>query len=200
MWVIIVPLGLIAVLVLILCVPLELAFNASLPGRSRFRFKLLWFFGLVGKEMGGREKPEEKAAPKKQKPKKRKRRFKDIFVLLRTKGLFKQFNVFISDLWHCFRIRDLNADIRVGLGSPDDTGLLFAFIGPSVFWLNSTFPLRVNVQPAFGSEATFEGNARVKVRLRPIKLLIPLSRFLFSPAAFRLLRNYLASRWKRKKK
>lgn len=196
MWIIITLLSIIAVLILILCVPLELAFQVNIPGKPRIRFKLLWLFGLVG-----REKPEEKAAPEKPKLKKKKRRrFKDIFVLLRTKGLLKQCQVFIRDLLRCFKIRDLNADIRVGLGSPDDTGQLFAFVGPSVVWLSSTLPFRVNVQPAFEDEATFEGHARGKVKLRPIQLFIPISRFLFSPATLRLLKNFITSRWKRKKK
>jgi len=181
-------------------VPLELVFNARVPGKPSVRFKLLWLFGLVGREMVGREKPKEKAAPEKPKlKKKKKRRFKDIFVLLRTKGLLKQFQVFIRDLLRCFKIRDLNADIRVGLGSPDDTGQLFAFIGPPVVWLSSTLPFRVNVQPAFEDEAIFEGHARGKVRLRPIQLLIPIVKFLFSIATFRLLKNFIASRWKKKR-
>jgi hypothetical protein len=201
LWVIIVLLSLIAVLTLILSVPVELAFAAAVPGRPRARLKLLWLFGLVGREITGKEKPEKKPAPEKPKPvKKKKRRFKDIFVLLRTRGLVKQFRIFIRDLFRCFQIRDLNADIRVGLGNPDDTGMLFAVIGPSVFWLSSTFPLSVNVQPAFEDEVTFEGHARGKVRLRPIRLLIPITRLLFSITVFRLLKNFIASRWKRKKK
>ena len=201
MWIIIVLLSVITVLILILCVPLEIVFNVNVPGKPRIRFKLLWLFGLVGREMVGREKPEEKAAPEKPKlKKKKKRRFKDIFVLMRTKGLLKQFQIFVRDLLRCLKIRDLNADIRVGLGSPDDTGQLFAFVGPPVFWLSSTLPFRVNMQPAFEDEATFEGHARGKVKLRPIQLFIPISRFLFSPATLRLLKNFIASRWKRKKK
>lgn len=199
MWIIIALLSVIAILILILSVPLELAFYASVPGKPRVRFKLLWLFRLVGREMVDREKPKE-AVPEKPKIKKKKRRFKDIFVLLRTKGLLKQFNVFIRDLLRCLKIRDLNADIRVGLGSPDDTGLLFAFIGPPVFWLSSTLPFRVNVQPAFEDEAILEGHAQGKVRLRPIQLFIPILKFLFSLATFRLLKRFIARRWKRKKK
>lgn len=200
MWIIIALLSVITVLILILCVPLELVFNACVPGKPRVRFKLLWLFGLVGREMVGREKPEEKAAPEKPKLKKKKRRFKDIFVILRTKGLRKQLQIFVRDLLRCLKIRDLNADIRVGLGSPDDTGQLFAFVGPPVFWLSSTLPFSVNVQPAFEDEATFEGHARGKVKLRPIQLLFPIVKFLFSIATLRLLKNFIASRWKRKKK
>jgi len=199
LWIIISLLSVIAVLILILCVPLELAFQASVPGKPRVRFKLRWFFGLLGKEMAGREKPEEKVVPAKPKPRKKKRRFKDIVFILRTKGLLKQFKIFIRDLLRCLKIRDLDADIRVGLGSPDDTGLLFAFIGPSVFWLSSSLPLSIKVQPAFEYEATFEGDARGKVKLRPIQLFIPVLKFVFSIATLRLLKNLIASRWKRKK-
>jgi len=200
LWIIITLLSIIAVLILILCVPLELAFQVNIPGKPRIRFKLLWIFGLVGREMVGRKKLEEKIVPEKPKLEKKKRHFKDIFVILRTKGLLKQLQIFIRDLLRCLKIRDLNADIKVGLGSPDDTGLLFAFVGPSVVWLSSTLPFRVNVQPAFEDEATFEGHARGKVKLRPIQLFIPIVKFLFSLATFRLLKNFIASRWKRKKK
>lgn len=196
MWIIITLLSVFAILILILSVPLELAFHASMPGKPLIRFKLLWFFGLVGREMVGREKLEEKVVPEKPKLKKKKRHFKDIFVILRTKGLLKQFKIFICDLLRCLKIRDLDADIRVGLGSPDDTGLLFAFIGPSVLWLGSTLPLSIKVQPAFEDEAVFEGYARGKVRLRPVRLFIPILKFLLSPSAFRLLKNLIARRWK----
>lgn len=201
MWIIITLLSVIAFLVLILCVPLELAFQAEVPGKPRIRFRLLWLFGLVGREMTGREGPEEEAIPKKPKIiKKKKKHFKDTFVVLRTKGLMKQFLVFIRDLLRCLKIRDLDADIRVGLGSPDDTGLLFAFVGPPVALLSSSVPCSIKVRPAFEDEVTFEGRAQGKVRLHPIRLLPPVLKFLFSLATFRLLKNFVASRWKRRKK
>ena len=192
--------GILLVILLVLSIPVDLAFAFRSGGDGKTIVRVEWLFGLVGREMVGRERPEEKAAPEKPKFKKKKRRFKDIFAIVRTKGLLKQFKVFIRDLLPCLKIKDLNADIRVGLGSPNDTGLLFAFIGPPVFWLSSTLPFRVNVQPAFEDEATFEGHAQGKVKLRPIQLFIPISRFLFSPATLRLLKNLITSRWKRKKK
>jgi len=200
LWIIITLLSIIAVLILILCVPLELAFQVNIPGKPRIRFKLLWIFGLVGREMVGRKKLEEKIVPEKPKLEKKKRHFKDIFVILRTKGLLKQLQIFIRDLLRCLKIRDLNADIKVGLGSPDDTGLLFAFVGPSVVWLSSTLPFSINVQPAFEDEVTFEGYARGKVRLRPIQLFVPIVKFLSSLATFRLMKNFAVNRWKRRKK
>jgi len=184
---------------LVLCIPLELAFQAHIPGKPRVQFKMLWLYGLVAREMVSKEKPEEKVAPEKPKPKKKKRRFKDILVILRTKGLLKHFKIFIRDLLRCLKIRDLNADIKVGLGSPDDTGLLFACVGPTVFWLSSSLPFSIKVQPAFEDEATFEGHAHGKVRLRPIRLFTPILKLLFSIATFRLLKNLIAGRWKRKK-
>jgi len=200
LWVIIALLSLIAVLVMILCVPLELAFQADLPGKPRIRFRLLWLFGLVGREMVGREKPE--AVPEKPKAikKRKKGRFRDALVVLRTKGLMKHFLVFIRDLLRCLKIRDLDADIRVGLGSPDDTGLLFAFVGPPVALLSSSVPGNIKIRPAFEDALTLEGHARGKVRLRPIRLFPPVLKFLFSRATFRLLKNFVGSRWKRRKK
>jgi hypothetical protein len=182
-------------------VPLELAFQAEVPGKPRASFRLLWFFGLVGKGITGKGEQREKAVTKKpEKVKKRKRRFKDAFVVLRTKGLFKQFLVLIRDLLRCLKIKNLDADIRVGLGNPDDTGMLFAFVGPPVALLGSSVPCSIKVRPAFEDEVTFEGHARGKIRLRPIQLFPPVLKFLFSLATFRLLKNFAMSRWKRRRK
>ena len=90
MWVIISLLIVISVVILVLCIPLELAFQAHIPGKPRARFKMLWLYGLVAREMVSKEKTEEKIAAEKPKPKKKKRRSKDILVILRTKGFLKQ--------------------------------------------------------------------------------------------------------------
>jgi hypothetical protein len=201
LWIVITLFGVVAVLVLLLCVPLELAFQAEVLGKPRTRFRLLWFFGLVGREMTGRRERKEKAASEKPaKVKKKKKHFKDAFVVLRTRGLLKQFLVFIGDLLRCMKIKDLDTDIRVGLGSPDDTGLLFAFAGPPVALLGSSVPCSIKIRPAFEDQVTFEGHARGKIRLRPILLFPPALKFLFSLATFRLVKNFVVSRWKRRRK
>ena len=201
MWVIVTLASLAAILILVLSVPLEMAVHVDVHGRPKLRLKLLWLFGLVSKEITRKKKPEEKKKAVKAKPKpgKRIRRFGDIFKILRTRGLLRQLKVLLSDILGCLKIRNLVADFRVGLGNPADTGLLFALIGPTTFWLSSSFPHQVKVRPSFEGEATFEGYSYGALRLRPIQLVIPFLRFIFSLATVRMVKKLVLTKWKRKK-
>ena len=201
MWVIVALASLAVILILVLSVPFDIAFQVSVPGRPRFRMKLLWLFGLVSKEITQKKKPEEKKKVVEEEPKhkKGKRRIGVIIGVLRTKGLLRQLRALIGDIFRRLKIKDLAADFRVGLGNPAETGLLFALIGPTTSWLSSSFPLQIKVQPSFADEATFEGYSRGAVRLRPIQLMIPFLRFIFSLATRRVVKKLVLTKWKRKK-
>lgn len=201
MWFIVTLVSLAVIVGLVLSVPFDIAFQVNMPGRPRFRMKVLWLFGLVSKEITRRKKPEEKkkVVKKRQKPGAGKRRFWNIFEILRTRGLLKQLKGLLRDILGCLKIRDLLADFRVGLGNPADTGFLFALIGPTAFWLSSSVPLQIRVQPSFTDEATFEGYSRGAVRLRPVQLVIPFMRFIFSLAIIRVVKKLVLTKWKRKK-
>lgn len=201
MWVIITLASLAVIFILVLSVPLDMALQVSVPGKPRLQVKLVWLFGLVSKKITGRKKPEEKkkkVVKDKEKPRKEKRRFGDLFKILRTRGLLRQVKVLLRDLLGCLKIRDLIADFRVGLGQPADTGLLFALIGPTTSWLSTSFHHQIRVQPSFTDEATFEGHLSGAVRLRPIQLVIPLLKFIFSLATIRVIKKLVLTKWKRK--
>ena len=180
-----------------------MVFQVEAYGKPKFRTRLAWLFGLVGKELKkGREKPEEKERVPEGKPKRRKRgiRARTVFEILRTKGLLGQFKRLLRDIFGCLRFKDLRVDLRVGLDDPADTGLLFAVIGPATFFLSSSFPHRIRVQPSFEDEMVFEGSLSGVLRLWPIQLVLPVLKFVFSLATIRLLKTLVVSRWKGKKK
>ena len=200
MWVIVTLASLAVILILVLSVPLNMVVRVSVPGKPKFQGKLVWLFGLVRKEITGRKKPEEKkkVVKKRRKPGEGRRRFGNIFKILRTRGMLKQLRVLLRDILGCLKIRDLTADFTVGLGNPADTGLLFALIGPTTFWLSSSTYHRIRVQPSFADEATFQGYLSGAVRLSPIHLVIPLLKFIFSLATVRVVKKLVLAKWKRK--
>ena len=190
MWVIVALASLAALPILILCLPVDMVLHTDVYGKPKFRLRLSWLFGLVSKEVTeGKKKPEEKrkVVEGKRKPKKRMRGVRGIFEILQTRGLLRQLKVLLKDILSRFKIRNLTADFRVGLGDPADTGLLFAIIGPVLSFLSPPFPHQIRVEPSFGSEAVFEGYSYGKVRLRPIQLVPPLLRFVFSLATIRVV-------------
>ena len=201
MWVIIALVSLAVILILILCVPLDIALHTDVHGRPNFRLRLSWLFGLVSKEITRGKKPEEKnkEVKDKRKPRERKKGSRVIFEILRTRGLLRQIKSLLRDVFSHLKIRTLRADFRVGLDNPADTGLLFALIGPATFLLNSSFPYQIRVQPSFKDEAVFEGYSNGVVRLRPIQLVTPFLKFTFSLATIRVMKKLVLTKWKRKR-
>jgi len=193
--------GLAVLIIFVLCIPLDVAFHIDMYGKPKFRLRLVWFFGLVSKEVKKREKkPEEKKEiTKDRRKKKRRTEFRTILKILQIKGLPKQLKNLVRGILGQLKIRDLVANFRVGLGNPAETGFLFALIGPVAFFLSSVTAHEIRVQPAFGDEAVLEGFSYGNVRLRPIQLVVPFLRAAFSLATIRAVKTLVLSRWKRKK-
>jgi len=195
LWVIATLAGLAGLVIFVLCVPVDAVLNLDTSERPRFKLRLRWLFGLVTKEITkGKKKPEVK-----RKPRKRRHGVRSAFEILRTKGLLRQLKVLVKDILHCLRIRDFTMDFRVGLDDPADTGLLFAVIGPANLFLGPSFSHHIKLQPSFGGEAILEGYCYGMVRLRPIRLSVPLLRFIFSLAAVRTAKVLISGKWKRGK-
>ena len=202
MWVVITLASLAAVIILILCIPFNAVLHIGVYGRPKFQVRLVWLFGLVSKEVTkGKKRPEEEkgVTEGKRKPGKRKIKARTIFQILRTKGLLKQLKRLLQDILKQLKIRDLKANLRIGLDDPADTGLLLALIGPATFFLGSSRVHEIRVQPSFEDEAVFEGYLHGAVRLVPIQLAIPFLRFVFSLAAIRTAKTLVLAKWKRTK-
>lgn len=201
MWLIITLASMVALFLIVLSVPLDLAFRLDVYDRTRFSVKPVWLFGLVGKKLGRRKK---KAKPKKAKEKKRGARktlkiLRTTLKVLRTKGLLRQTKILVSDVFNSLGIRQLRANFRIGLDNPADTGLLFAFIGPTFVFFNPSGRYSINIKPSFEDEATLEGYMQAVVRLRPIRLVIPLLKFVFSLPILRVAKAVVLAKWKRKR-
>ena len=202
MWVIATLASLAVLIILVFCVPLDMTFHMEAYGRPKFRMRLLWLFGLLSKELGkGKRKPEEKKRVAEGKPKRRKSRIRatTILQILRTKGLLRRLGGLLRNTISRLSIKEFRANFRVGLDDPADTGLLFAVIGPATSFLNSSWHHQIRVEPSFEDEAVFEGYLYGTVRLRPIQLVPPFIRFVFSLSTIRVLKVLVLTKWKRKK-
>ena len=158
--------------------------------------RLAWLFGLVSKEIA---KKEKKAVEGKREPGEGRVGARTILEILRTKGLLGQIKRLLIGIFRIPRIKAFLADFRVGLGDPADTGLLFALIGPVAFFLGSSFPNQIKVRPSFSDEAVLEGSLYGVLRLRPIQLVPPLLRFVFSLPTIRVAKIAVVAKWRKKK-
>ena len=197
MWVVVALASLAVAIILVLFIPLDTVLYVDVYGRPKFQIKLAWFFGLLnkavttGKEKSGKEKQAAEG--------KRKTSIKTVFQILRTRGLLKQLKRLLKDIFKGLEVRDLRVNFRIGLDDPADTGLLFALIGPATFFLGSSRVHEIKVEPPFEDRVVFEGYLSGALRLTPIRMVVPLLRFAFSPPAIRIFKKLAVAKWKRTK-
>lgn len=202
MWAVITVCSLILVVILVLCVPLDVAFELEVYGRPKFRMRLTWLFGLVRKEVWrGGERREEEVRVIGEKRRRRERRItaRTIFQILRIKGLLRRLKRLLKDIVSRIKVRELRVDFRVGLDNPADTALAFGAIGVASVFFGSSCRHEIKVWPSFDGEAVLEGYSHGRLRLWPIQLVIPFMRFALSLAALRAVKILVVAKWKRKK-
>ena len=176
-------LGLFFLAVLLLSIPVDLAFSYERGEGSRSRMRIRWLFGLIGKDLGGEKKGREKK-PSEMKAKKGRRSFRGPLAVFRARGFSGRLLLLATRLLRSVQVRDVDVEFQVGTGDPAETGLLYGVIGPGLALARSGFSPNIRIEPNFVEE-TFEGHARGAVRVYPIKLIPSLIAFALSPATFR---------------
>ncbi len=195
MWVIIALFSLILLVILVLCIPLDLIFQVNTSESPTFRIRLLWFLGLIDRDL---KKPKKKA-DKKEKParvrQKSRRRISasTIYQILRTRGLFTQLRRLVVSIFRSLKIKELSANIKLGLENPADTAFLFALIGPANFLL-SMLPYKINVWPSFDGDLPLEAYLHGAIRVWPILVILASLRFVFSIPALKVSRTLIMKR------
>lgn len=183
--------GLVVLGVLILSIPVDMAFEVSVPGEPQSRMKIGWLFGLVWKEIKAK-KPE----PVEEKEKKRDVR--PLFSLVRVKGLPQRLLRLVRQMLRRIHFRSVNADVTLGLDDPADTGFLCAAAWPAMAYLNSLPPVRLTFQPCF-VEPLVEIQARGAIRVFPIEMAGPVLSFTCSPPFWRAIKVMAVSKWRGRK-
>jgi hypothetical protein len=201
LWVIVVLVSLAVLITLFLCIPLDLFFRANIEVRPKFSLRLIWFFGLVTSELRPtRRKPEEKGVIKYEgKPGDWLQRLKVTLEILQTKGLLKRLRSFIKRIIRQIKVRELTANLKVGLDNPADTGLLFAFIAPVNLMINYFLPHPIKIEPSFTGESFITGYLYGAIRLWPIQLAASLIGLAVSLPTLRAAKKLVLYKWKRKR-
>ena len=176
-----------------------MTFRLTATGRAEFGVRMLWGFRLVRKEFAPNKKPPEKTnrAEAKPKPKKRAVKADRTLQLLRSNGILNPLRILIIDTLRCLKLKELDADLKIGLDDPADTGLLFALIGPAAVFVRSIWHHQIWIVPSFEDEAVLEGYAHGTVSVQPIHLIPPFVRFVFSSPILHALKVWILTLWRR---
>ncbi|MBN1857508.1 MAG: DUF2953 domain-containing protein [Dehalococcoidia bacterium] len=213
MWIVIALCILIALTILLMCVPVDFRVRVESWGEPKLRFRLEWLFGRVGKSFRAgeaQEQParsaeeEKKQSGKKKKEKSARKRLPSrdsgdiVWRIINVPGLRRSIERLVRRLLRSPRVRLLYADIRVGLDDPADTALVIGPLSQAAMFADMWSPYSFRVTPVFGDTAMLEGEGALDVRLYPIRVIVPVVAFLFSLSTIRVI--VLLVRWRCRRK
>jgi hypothetical protein len=183
--------GLLALAVLLLSVPVNLAFQLEVYGRPKFKARFSWLFGLLARDITGRKKRDaaQKTVVSDKAGKKKRSGGRKALRALTTRDLIWRLKTLVLGILRRLEFRDFRMDFRGGFENPADSAMVYSFIWPAYLFLGPAFGRHVQLQVSFEGEAFLEGYCQGAVRLRPIRLAPPLARFVFSAPALKAIKR-----------
>ena len=200
--------GIVLFILLVFSIPVDMAFDVGGPGAARWRMRVGWLFGLLGKGFGrGRKKPKE-PAPKGKKKKRgflsflvtkgvarglRKKKRRDFPSLLMTKGVARGLLKLSRRILSGVRVRHLDARLRIGLDDPADAGILYSALWPVIIPLTYNSSAKVRIELSF-EEPALDLTARGRIRVFPIQMVWSVLLFALSLAGLRAMKRMVMRR------
>ena len=103
----------------------------------------------------------------------------DALSILQTEGLKDNLKLLLRGMARAIRISYFRASLYIGLEDPADTGLIAACLWSAAGYLQSLYPIEIDIQPSFCQER-LDGEGSAALRIYPALLLLALLRFALS--------------------
>lgn len=191
MWILATVLGVLTFIILLLTVPIDIAFNVEKDVAFRSKVRVGWMFNLVGRDIKRKKKPKKE----KPKEKKRRRRIKPFIAMIRSRGFLRRLLRLVRDIFRISHLREFRLDLRIGLSDPAETGMLFGAITPVLVQLRTFTPLDIRILPDF-EQTGLQGYVKGDLRIFPIQLIFVVTLFALSPATIRAIKNMVLA-WRK---
>ena len=184
---------------LLLAVPVKVAFRVARAEAFSGKIAIHWMFGLLHvfvRIPEARQAPHLAAPSKPEKPKKlnqgrsrsRSRSRSNALALFWQADFRQRVYRLVTDVWRAAHLHRLRLRMRLGLGDPADTGQLWAVLGPLSALAQGLRGADVHIEPAF-MESVFEFHARGRLRVIPLQFLALALAFVLSPVCIRAWRS-----------
>ena len=181
---------------LLLAVPVDVAFQFQGIEMFQGQIKIHWLFGLVRfhfhvPAVSVPQLPEPETAKLRVKPEERSGRA-NFFAALRQAPFRRRVYRFSKDFVRAIHLHQLRIRMRLGLGDPADTGCLWAIVGPLNAAAQNLRNAEVRIEPEF-MEPIFEFEAHGRFLLIPLHFLALAVAFALSPPSIRAWRTLRGS-------
>lgn len=183
--------GILFALVLLLAVPVAVAFRVQRVEALGGRITVRWLFGLVrfavhipDTAKPAHTRPEPHPGPGKRGAGRR------ILVVLRQAAFRRRVYRLLRDVVAAAHFRRLSLRMRLGLGDPADTGRLWAFVGPLGATAGNLRNVQMQIEPDF-IDPRFELHFAGRLLVIPLQLVALAIAFSLSPASLRAWRTLI---------
>ena len=182
-----ISIGVLALIVLALAIPVDIEISAAIHGRtvSKTRFKL--FFGLISFDANGGAGRKELGKPGGDGV----LFLKKMFNAAQVEGIWQKSWELAKRLASCVKVKSLASDLTVSLGDDYYTGMLAGLLIPLVLYLNQRMAVGISLRPAFEEDLLLEGDLSAGFQVRPLGVLGPCLAFACTPQ-FRQARQILS--------
>jgi hypothetical protein len=190
--------SLLGLVVLLLAVPVGVAFQVKRIEAIQGHVTINWLFGLVRlhrripevKNQPSQSHPDRRATGSRAKPAPSSR-LRGVLAVLRRDAFRERACDFVRDLVLAAHVEDLLLRVRLGLGDPCDTGRLWALLGPVGALAQGLHDAEVRLEPEF-LDAALEFEVCGRAVLVPLQILALAFGFLLSPVSLRAWRALVA--------
>jgi hypothetical protein len=190
--------GVVLALLLLLALPVQVAFRIQGLEAFKAQVSLRCLFGLLSFGMQlpaahpsprrprrARQGTVPQAADRKPGPGRANR----VLAVFRRAAFRQRVLRLAKSLVAATQLRQLRLRLRLGLGDPADTGRLWALMGPVSVWAQGLRDAQVQIEPEF-MDTVLEFQAQGRVRLVPLQLLALAAAFALSPQTWGAWRAY----------
>jgi hypothetical protein len=177
--------GVVALLLVLLAAPVILRLEVHGHERIEGQAHLTAVFGVVKTDLRSATSKTRDRSGKRRTPRRRRPSARGGFAALRTEGLAAAVRRLVGRLWRSIHVRHLDGLVVAGLEDPADTGMAWGLVGPVLSLTSQRWP-DFRAEPCFDS-ARFEVDARGTLSVVPLRVLLVLLGFLFTPAVMRAL-------------
>lgn len=182
-------------LLILLALPLDVAFQVEGIEPFHGQITIRWLFGLVrfriripgANQSAQAPNVEPQAASVREKSEKQSRR-PHVLAVLRQTAFRRRVYRLAADLVGAAHLRRFHLRVRLGLGDPADTGRLWALMGPLNALAQNLRHVDVQIEAEY-IDAVFEFQLHGRVLLIPLQFLVLAIGFALSPASIRAWRT-----------